>query len=336
MADGLQLCWQDYMHTVAEYLGWRTDASLWTSEQADKLLRIVNAGYHQFLYPEPQKTGPVHWSFLKVQGQITTLATITGTCTSGTTLSLTKTGAAFPTLTGADIQITRGGVVSMRRIVSNTTDTVTWAATGAGGGAVAGITYGDAYSIGQVDYPMPADFGSICGRLYYSPDSAFWLPLPVVAPQQIYECRSVWRMTIGVPLYAAVTVNPGTGASGQTHSLMLWPYPTTSYFLRFLYNAVYIPLSASYPYPLAGAGMSDTIRASCMDVAERDVFGEEAEQHANYARRMAAAVALDNEQSPGSLGEMRDDFDPRTDKWNRYNRNWHSWSGSFSVNGSPV
>lgn len=52
----------------------------------------------------------------------------TGTATSGTTSTLTETGAAFPDLSNKAVQITAGtNVGKWAKIVSNTTDTLTFA-----------------------------------------------------------------------------------------------------------------------------------------------------------------------------------------------------------------
>lgn len=331
----LQMNYVDFQLAVSEYLGWGVDPTLWQPEQVDKLLRTITTGYFRFLSPELQpEVGRVNWSFMKPIGQITTLAPVNGTATSGTTTTLTDSGAAFASLTGTDIQVTTGEGVYTRHVSSNTSTAITWPSTGVGGGAVAGIDAGDLYTISQIDYPLPADFSGMVGKMFYSPDSTTWLPLPIISEQQILEMRSVQRMTSGVPMYAAVASSPSTSVAPQTMQVKLWPYPGAAYGLRFRYKAVPVPLSASYPYPLGGAFHSDTIRASCLAVAELENFDTEDVQRKNYERRLQASVIVDAEQnSTQTMGEVKDGFDPRyLGSSARYPFHYY---GQMSINGVP-
>ena len=76
--SSLSLAALDFANAVGYYIGWGRDTSIgtptvWSAAQLAEVLRIVNSGYRQFLYPPPiadQKV-PYEWSFLKKTGSLT-------------------------------------------------------------------------------------------------------------------------------------------------------------------------------------------------------------------------------------------------------------------------
>lgn len=79
-----------------------------------------------------------------------------GTATAGSTLSLTDSGANFPTANGGLVEAyvhlfdATGTYQASRRIVSNGATSVTWSASGAGGGTVSTPAAGWTYKIGNI------------------------------------------------------------------------------------------------------------------------------------------------------------------------------------------
>lgn len=336
MSSGLQLTYSDYMADLGYYLGYGSDATQWTSDQTAQLNRIMFSGYSQWLYPSPADLGGVRvsWSFTKPIGQFTLLAPVSGTVDSNTTTTLTDTGAFTGlSLTGSVVSITASTTTYYFQIVSNTADTLTWNSSGAFGGTITGSVAGSSYTVAKVDYTLPADFESLAGKLFYSPNATVWMPIDVVSEQQILQLRSTNWAVSGIPLYAAIAPKNSDSSAEQGAVVMIWPACQTNYTLQYRYTAKAVPLSGTYPYPLGGAAYSQAIKASCRDVAEREVFEVEGPMHKDWLVKLAGAWAKDGQRGPDTMGEVKDNFDaryqvgPRGPYW--------PWFGTFEIQGVP-
>ena len=61
---------------IADSLGWTRDSGKWDGDEVERLDEAINAGYQQFIYPEPIEGEVVahQWSFLKPTGTFDTVA----------------------------------------------------------------------------------------------------------------------------------------------------------------------------------------------------------------------------------------------------------------------
>lgn len=166
---------------------------------------------------------------------------------------------------------------------------------------------------GTADYTLPAGFGGLIGRMYYSAGDDVLQDVDIVGLGAILRERQR-DPDSSPPTMAAYYANESDGASAQTWTLAVGPgVPDGDYTLHYQFQAT--PSSIAGAYNLGGESHYETLLASCLAVAEgryqdSDTSGR---KEAYWLQRLAASVALDRRNAPDHLG-------PYGDKPDRYCR----------------
>lgn len=299
----------DIAKEVGFLVGYTRDSSAWTNEQKQNLEACLDSGYRQFLVPPPIN-GRVHeWTFMR---PITTLtiwpdvAVTAGVTVTQSGYTLTANTATFyPSMVGRTVVIT--GQSTNRTITAYTNaTTVTVSVTQT-------IASGATFSIASEGrFRLADDFGGMDGLVTFSANSNQYCALPLVNELAIREVEQ--QNTIaGKPVMCAVVANNAAGTTGQRFDLAVSPKPDALYTLKFRYNAnpgSFATLSSS-TYPLGGMNHSETLKESCMAIAEETLMDGGSAIHINkFRERLAASVEWDvRTMTPEYLGYNRDSSD---------------------------
>jgi len=146
----------------------------------------------------------------------------------------------------------------------------------------------------QQSYQLPADFVGLAGTITYSSTNTIYLPIRVTGAGQIRQLRSSAVVAAsGRPALAAVEPQKSTGAAPQQFALLLYPTPDAVYTLLVPMRISPRALSADSPHPYGGAQHGETIKASCLAVAERELNGAQGVQTGLFFERLAASIGED-------------------------------------------
>jgi hypothetical protein len=111
--------------------------------------------------------------------------------------------------------------------------------------------------------------------------------------------------------------------------LHFWPIPDMDYAIQFRYYLCPNAMDDANPYTYGGTMHADTIKASCLAVAEIERDDVAGVRDARWKERLAASVSLDRRSKPMTFGYNRDNSDAME---RRYGPFWHGWS-QIMVNG---
>jgi hypothetical protein len=179
--------------------------------------------------------------------------------------------------------------------------------------------------------PMPDDFGGIEGQITISiPAGVAWFPVRVGSIGDVYDQTAKYPTTTGRPWLCCVEAIKGTGPfSASRQQLHFWPIPDQEYTLRFRYYLCPDAMTDANPYVYGGTQHADTIKASCLAVAEVERDDMVGVRNARWLERLAASVAIDRRSKPQTYGYNSD----RSDKLGRRTGPfWHGYS-AIEVNG---
>lgn len=291
----LDLGYPDFVNDVAQVLGYSRDATKWTDAEALENDRMVQEGYHSFLYPVP----PHDWSFLKptvtfnmwADVAVDSDVTVTGGAFDGTYTTVTATDDTFyDTMVGKSIVITgRASFV----IYSHTSATVIVVLGNASAAAA------DTFAISSEGAINLADVhGGFEGKWSFEPNEG--QPISVVGEGQI---RSLRRATAtGRPRYLGIRPRTFDSKAPQRFEVMAWPEPNTNYVMS--YKQIMLPdkLTTANPYPVGGAAHARTVQAACRARAELQADGPGDYEEA-FQKALIASITHDAEaNTPESLG----------------------------------
>lgn len=301
----LSLAYVDFMEAVASYLGYETPASPYdgsgSSPATDpELIGYVQAGYRQFLTPPPVGKGENRypWRFLKPTAKLYAWATVEVDAADGvtavndspeagqSTLTAASGGPFYPSMVGANITIDSTDY----EILTYTSSTVIVVSGNPSAPSPVAFTI---TSTG--DYRLPGDFGGMEGPLtLYDPDGTCYLPIKIVGEQQIRSCRMCDTENTTFPSYAALRPLSVAGTLGQRYELMVWPTPDVTYRLEYRYLLLPPKLDATNKYPLGGMVHGETIKASCLAVAEAERNDPAKTQwRSRFMELLATSIAYD-------------------------------------------
>lgn len=161
---------------------------------------------------------------------------------------------------------------------------------------------------GTYTYDLPANFGSIEGRLTYDPGE-YGCSVVLTSAQKVMEMRQWSDAVTGPPKYAAIV--PKTSNERQRrYEILMYPTPDQAYTLSFRMNILQGPISENNPYVYGGELHAETITEACLSVAEQRL-NDQAGMHTQlYRELLDASIVRDaSANEPESLGVMRDDSD---------------------------
>lgn len=155
---------------------------------------------------------------------------------------------------------------------------------------------------GTGDYDLPDDYGGYEGRWTFA-SNLNYPDIDIISESQIRTMRNM-NDSSGVPRYAAIRPKEMTsGTEGQRFEVMLYPEPAAAYVISYRKVIRYNILSDTNQYPAGGTEHGETIKESCLDVAERMMNDEAGVHHQAFMARLAASIAHDRKTNiPEYLG----------------------------------
>jgi len=117
----------------------------------------------------------------------------------------------------------------------------------------------------------------------------------------------------GRPEIAAVSpVKDTTLAEGQRFNLTYWPSPDQAYTAQVAYYVLPDALTALLPFAYGGMLHAETIRESCLAIAEeRDDDTGQGVHKAKFLERLAASISADRRYKGDTVGYNGDRSDLR-------------------------
>jgi hypothetical protein len=159
------------------------------------------------------------------------------------------------------------------------------------------------YSLNQIYYDLPDDFGRFASTLHYEPDQ-YRSSIQIIAVSQLLQMRSSTNLT-GNPKYAAVRFKSATPAAiGSRQEVLFFPIPDESHTLFYEYEAYSGALTDSLPYPLGGMQMAELYIASCLAVAESRLDDAPGVHNADFSRLLVDAIVRDRKRGAKVFGQM--------------------------------
>lgn len=150
------------------------------------------------------------------------------------------------------------------------------------------------------DYTLPDDFASIDGPFTYAATVQQWPPAQIVGERVIRELRQAVDRS-GRPEVAAIRSLASDGTNGQRFEVVFYPTPNAAFTLTYRYNLMPSILSAENPYPLGGELHAQTIRESCLAIAEQQ-FNDTIGIHTQlFMQRLEASIRMDQRNSAPDL-----------------------------------
>lgn len=154
---------------------------------------------------------------------------------------------------------------------------------------------------GKRDTPLPDDFGNLMQPPVY-------VSQPVLGNGRmriVGEGEIMHRPTSsGLPQLCCVKPRKGTGLDvGQRWDLMVYPTPDADYDVYLTYSILPDALSESTPFNYGGMVHAETVRESCLAVAEKDLDDTAGVHAAAFKERLMASVAYDQRKRAQLIGD---------------------------------
>lgn len=146
---------------------------------------------------------------------------------------------------------------------------------------------------GTFAYDLPADFGTIEGPFSY-PSTNPGPAIPVIDESDVRVMNSFGTYT-GTPVFAAIRPKTTTGAADQLWECLLWPTPNIAVALTYKYTLSPPKLTVGAPYPYGGIFHHETIKASCLAVAEIEEDDAPGIHTQKFQQRMIASILHDRQ-----------------------------------------
>ncbi len=185
---------------------------------------------------------------------------------------------------------------------------------------------------GESRIRLPDDFGGLDNDVtVLSTDAGYW-PLDVRSEPQIRRQYSLTPDISGRPQYCAINwLKPTTEDRGQRCELVVYPMADQDYTLQLPYFFLPNALTDDHPYYYGGAQHRETVKESCLAVAERLMDDQNDGPHAiEFGRQLAASMARDRTCKAQTLGRNRDRSDETTWADPRY---WRYGNPRVTYNG---
>lgn len=147
------------------------------------------------------------------------------------------------------------------------------------------------------DYDLGDSFGGIEGTLLtYDSDESFY-PIELTNEYRILRLRQndFTSGDSGRPRFAAVRPKTWDPTTGQRWEMIFWPTPDAVYNISFQFKVLVDKLDATNLHHLGGMAHTETVKSSCLAVAERQENDDEYIHQRNYLRRLAASISYDRQ-----------------------------------------
>lgn len=163
------------------------------------------------------------------------------------------------------------------------------------------ITLGSGYSRTN----CPDDYNGMIGRVTASSSSTSVQSWAIEKTGEgiVREAFAKSPSMTGRPLLIAERPLKGeTALSGQRWELYVYPTADMDYTFQVPYSVLPDYLTGSAPYCLGGASHAETIKASCLAIAEQEMDDQMGVNTAKFMERLAASISEDRKLKPASIG----------------------------------
>lgn len=161
-------------------------------------------------------------------------------------------------------------------------------------------------------YDLPDDLEAINSVLTFD-DEAF-APVRLVSDSFLREKFRIDNSISTFPIYASIVPQTTTGTTGQRKQIEFYPIPDDAYTLSYTYFILPQALTESNPYPYGGMVHAETIKESCLAIAEAedDREGDSSIHQQKFIRALQASIKLDSTNNKptfyGYHGDRRSSF----------------------------
>lgn len=156
-------------------------------------------------------------------------------------------------------------------------------------------------------YDAPDDLAYIVGDITIDDEAEYYPPIRNMGEEYIRRMRQADDTTTGVPQYFGLAPKAWTGVTGQRWEIQFYPTPNDAYDLTYLYAPQGTAMTEDLPYPRGGAMHAETVKASCLAVAEREINEiAEGPEWQNYQRLLGQSIRRDKDLSPRNWGYNAD------------------------------
>ena len=161
-------------------------------------------------------------------------------------------------------------------------------------------------------YDMPDDYGGQEVGFTYAATDYVYHTVPIVPEGTVLALRS-GDTAESDPSCAAIRPKASTGGTtGHRFEVIFYPTPSTTRTLTYPYKVLCNKIATGSPYALGGMNHSETIKASCRAVAEREKNDDRGVEWTNFTERLLASIQQDQrEHSPHRFGYNGDHSDSR-------------------------
>lgn len=182
---------------------------------------------------------------------------------------------------------------------------------------------------GSTSLLLPDDFDGMQMSLYYTGSNQFGPNLKIVGDAYLFRSRQDAPDQTGVPTMAVISPQRGTSTNeGQRWRLEYWPEADQAYEVQAKYSIIGYALSDECPYAYGGAMMSETIRESCLAIAEETIDANPRVHAAKFMLRLAASIGHDRRFKPQYQGMMQDGSDtPYLPRRHGVDQEWFTYNG---------
>ena len=187
------------------------------------------------------------------------------------------------------------------------------------------------YSFQRPAYDLGTGCTAIEGVLTYQPVTGF-PAVDIIDEGQVRVLRQTSN-SVGRPIHAALRPksSPIDGSALNTFEIMFWPTPDAAYLLSYRYQIVPNPLDETNKFPLGGPVHAETLKASCLAVAEAYKGVVNGPHAQNFQLLMRASITHDRRAySAEHLGYNADFSDDRFQ-----DTGWNP-QPTFIVSGIPI
>lgn len=306
------------------FLGYGRDSTNWSTDQSNAVSDCLSSGLRQFYIPSPignERT--VHrWSFLM---PVTTIDmepsesvysdSDNGGDVDATGLQLSDSNIAdwssyfdFDTYS-YHVVITEatGSVENGTYDISSIADDYSYIIPSSTLGGTGTCSY-DVIQEARWKYDLSDDFGGLIAPFTFDENEGY------VAVKETGESkiRQLRQQSSGdtKPTYFAVRPKTLDPTTGQRWEVLFWPAPDSDYTLTYRYRVNPDLITTTNKYPYGGMTHSETMRESCLAIAEQRMNGEMGIHTQKFRELLAGSIAIDRqEHSSGFLGKNTDNSD---------------------------
>jgi hypothetical protein len=300
----LELTRTDLRKLMGHHLGYGRHGP-WGPQKEQDIEDCIASGQRLFYFPEPLAPGGARhrWSFLWPETTLTLSAAQTSSTITVVSGVVTIAAGTWPTW-AAQGELTPDSDSTYSVASRDSPTQLTLDDTSVD------VDVGTEYTLGRVEYDMPSDFSGFAGPMVYRPGtSTAYDPIKFTSWGVIRRLRQLYGASTTRPTKACLVAKTLDLTATQGHKIIFDYQSNSAYVLYYKYKVNPDALDAANLYAAGGPDHSETLLAACVYAADRS-FSEDPERiersRQTFLTRLAASIADDEDQSPDTVGQMRD------------------------------